>query len=104
MSGSNHDPRGNRDFVGARVIDPKLGLDAIRTIVVRRGVVAALLEGAPAATDSDSERCEDPEPSPDPAGHVRGVGDSGRTSCGPVEAVEWPRPCGLVVGDVRLSA
>jgi dihydroorotase len=58
MSGANHDPRGNRDFVGARVVDPKLGLDAIRTIVVRRGVVAALLEGAPAATDSDSERID----------------------------------------------
>lgn len=57
MSG-NHEPRGNRDFVGARVVDPKLGLDAIRTIVVRRGVVAALLEGAPAATDSDAERID----------------------------------------------
>ncbi len=80
MSGSNHDPRGNRDFVGARVIDPKLGLDAIRTIVVRRGVVAALLEGAPAATDSDSERidCAGMVLCPgfiDPHVHLRDPGD-----------------------------
>ncbi len=58
MTGGNHDPRGNRDFVGARVVDPKLGLDAIRTIVVRRGVVVALLEGAPSATDADNERID----------------------------------------------
>ena len=58
MTGTNHDPRGSRDFVGARVIDPKLGLDAIRTIVVRRGMVAALLEGAPAVTDADTERID----------------------------------------------
>ncbi|MDQ6767754.1 MAG: dihydroorotase [Candidatus Eremiobacteraeota bacterium] len=58
MTSTNHNPPGNRDFVGARVVDPKLGLDAIRTIVVRRGIVAALLEGAPAATDADSERVD----------------------------------------------
>jgi dihydroorotase len=48
----------NRDFVGARVVDPSLGLDAIRTIAVRNGVVAALLEGAPAAPDADVERVD----------------------------------------------
>jgi dihydroorotase len=48
----------NRDFVGARVVDPTLGLDAVRTIVVRRGVITALLEGAPAATDADTERID----------------------------------------------
>ena len=81
MTGSNHDPRGNRDFVGARVVDPKLGLDGIRTIVVRRGVVAALLDGAPAATDSDSERidCAGMVLCPgfiDPHVHLREPGDS----------------------------
>jgi dihydroorotase len=85
MSGSNHDPRGTRDFVGARVVDPKLGLDAIRTIVVRRGVVAALLEGAPAATDSDSERvdCAGMLLCPgfiDPHVHLRDPGDTYKES------------------------
>ncbi|HEV2879555.1 MAG TPA: dihydroorotase [Candidatus Eremiobacteraceae bacterium] len=83
MTGSNHDPRGNRDFVGARVVDPKLGLDAIRTIVVRRGVVAALLEGAPAATDADSERidCAGMVLCPgfiDPHVHLRTPGDANK--------------------------
>jgi dihydroorotase len=54
----NHDRSGNRDFVGGRVVDPALGLDAIRTIVVRRGVVAALLEDAPLFTDADCERID----------------------------------------------
>jgi dihydroorotase len=54
----NHDRSGNRDFVGGRVVDPVTGVDAIRTIVVRRGVVAALLEGAPATTDSETERVD----------------------------------------------
>ncbi len=58
MSGSNSDPRTNRDFVGARVVDPTLALDAIRTVVVRRGVISALLEGAPATTDSNTERVD----------------------------------------------
>lgn len=58
MMASNSDRSGNRDFVGARVVDPMTGLDAIRTIVVRRGVVAALLEGAPASTDADCERID----------------------------------------------
>ena len=48
----------NRDFVGARVIDPALGLDGVRTVVVRRGVITALLEGAPAAPDADTERID----------------------------------------------
>lgn len=48
----------NRDFVGARVVDPKLRLDAVRTIVVRRGVIAALLEDAPASSDTDTERID----------------------------------------------
>lgn len=81
MIGTNHDWRGNRDFVGARVVDPKLGLDAIRTIVVRRGVVAALLEGAPAATDADSKRidCAGMVLCPgfiDPHAHLREPGES----------------------------
>jgi dihydroorotase len=58
MRSINGQPLGNRDFVGARVVDPTLGLDAVRTIVVRRGAIAALLEGAPAATDSDTERID----------------------------------------------
>lgn len=48
----------NRDFVGARVIDPILGLDARRTIVVRNGLVAALLDGAPSAPDPHTERID----------------------------------------------
>ena len=48
----------NRDFVGARVVDPSLGLDAIRTIAVRNGVIAALIDGAPAEPDPDVERVD----------------------------------------------
>ena len=48
----------NRDFVGARVIDPSIGLDAIRTVAVRKGTIAALLDGAPAAPDADVERVD----------------------------------------------
>jgi dihydroorotase len=48
----------NRDFVGGRVVDPSIGLDAIRTIAVRKGVVAALLDGAPAVADADVERVD----------------------------------------------
>ncbi|MBV8667756.1 MAG: amidohydrolase family protein, partial [Candidatus Eremiobacteraeota bacterium] len=71
----------NRDFVGARVIDPALDLDAIRTIVVRRGVITALLEGAPAATDADTERidCAGMVLCPgfiDPHVHLREPGDT----------------------------
>ncbi len=58
MIGVNLDRSGNRDFVGGRVVDPGLGLDAIRTIVVRRGKVVALLEGAPAAIDAECERID----------------------------------------------
>ncbi len=58
MIGGNDDRSGNRDFVGARVVDPATGLDAIRTVVVRRGVVAALLEDAPAAADANCERID----------------------------------------------
>ena len=58
MISSNDDRSGNRDFVGARVIDPATGLDAIRTVVVRHGIVAALLEGAPASADADCERID----------------------------------------------
>jgi dihydroorotase len=54
----NHDRSGNRDFVGGRVVDPAGEVDAIRTIVVRRGVIAALLEGAPSSTDSETERID----------------------------------------------
>jgi len=71
----------NRDFVGARVVDPVLGLDAIRTIVVRNGVVTALLDGAPAAPDPHTERvdCAGMVLCPgfiDPHVHVREPGDS----------------------------
>ena len=48
----------NRDFVGARVVDPALGLDAIRTVAVRKGVIAALLDGAPAQPDHDVDRVD----------------------------------------------
>lgn len=48
----------NRDFVGARVVDPTLALDAVRTIVVRSGVIAALLDDAPVAADPDVERVD----------------------------------------------
>jgi dihydroorotase len=71
----------NRDFVGARVVDPVLGLDAIRTIVVRKGVVTALLDGAPAAPDPHTERvdCAGMVLCPgfiDPHVHVREPGDA----------------------------
>jgi len=48
----------NRDFVGARVIDPSIGLDAIRTVVVRHGAIAALIDGAPAVPDHDVDRVD----------------------------------------------
>lgn len=48
----------NRDFVGARVVDPSTGLDAIRTVVVRKGTIAALLDGAPAEAQTDVERVD----------------------------------------------
>jgi dihydroorotase len=71
----------NRDFVGARVVDSVLGLDAIRTIVVRNGVVTALLDGAPAAPDPHTERvdCAGMVLCPgfiDPHVHVREPGDT----------------------------
>lgn len=49
---------GNRDFVGARVIDPTQDLDAIRTIVVRNGVIAALRDDAPSSPDPSVERVD----------------------------------------------
>ena len=71
----------NRDFVGARVIDPSLNIDAVRTIVVRRGLIAALLEGAPASSDHDTERvdCAGMVLCPgfiDPHVHLREPGDT----------------------------
>ena len=71
----------NRDFVGGRVVDPQLGVDAIRTIVVRNGVIAALLDGAPAVSDSQVERvdCGGMVLCPgfiDPHVHVREPGDT----------------------------
>jgi len=48
----------NRDFVGARVVDPTQGLDAIRTVVVRNGVVAALRDDAPLTPDASVERVD----------------------------------------------
>ncbi|MBV8170720.1 MAG: dihydroorotase, partial [Candidatus Eremiobacteraeota bacterium] len=70
----------NRDFVGARVIDPALNLDAIRTIVVRNGHITALLDRAPAAADPHTERvdCAGMVLCPgfiDPHVHVREPGD-----------------------------
>ena len=47
-----------RDFVGGRVVDPTIGLDAIRTIAVRNGMIAALLDDAPAASDPSIERVD----------------------------------------------
>jgi dihydroorotase len=71
----------NRDLVGARVVDPVLGLDAIRTIVIRNGVVTALLADAPSAPDPHSERvdCRGMVLCPgfiDPHVHVREPGDT----------------------------
>jgi len=71
----------NRDFVGARVIDPTLDLDAIRTIAVRKGVVAALLDGPPPAPDAHVERidCAGMVLCPgfiDPHVHLREPGDT----------------------------
>jgi dihydroorotase len=48
----------NRDFVGARVVDPSQGLDAIRTVVVRNGVIAALRDDAPSTPDPSVERVD----------------------------------------------
>lgn len=48
----------NRDFVGARVVDPLIGLDRVRTVVVRKGVIAALLDGPPAEPDPHVERVD----------------------------------------------
>lgn len=71
----------NRDFVGARVVDPSIGVDAIRTIVVRQGHIAALLDGAPAEPDPDVDRvdCAGMVLCPgfiDPHVHLREPGDS----------------------------
>ncbi|MBC5806255.1 MAG: dihydroorotase [Candidatus Eremiobacter antarcticus] len=70
----------NQDFVGARVVDPTLRLDAVRTVVVRRGVVAALLDGPPSAADPQAERvdCAGMVLCPgfiDPHVHLRDPGD-----------------------------
>lgn len=71
----------NRDFVGARVIDPATGLDAVRTIVVRQGLIAGLLDRAPAEPDPHVERvdCAGMVLCPgfiDPHVHLREPGDS----------------------------
>ncbi len=70
----------NRDFVGARVVDPTQGLDAIRTIVVRNGVIAALRDDAPSSPDPAVERvdCAGMVLAPgfiDPHVHLREPGD-----------------------------
>jgi dihydroorotase len=72
---------GNRDFVGGRVVDPTQNLDAIRTIVVRNGVIAALRDDAPSSPDPSVERvdCAGMVLSPgfiDPHVHLREPGDS----------------------------
>lgn len=71
----------NRDLVGARVVDPSLRLDAIRTIAIRNGVIAALIDGAPAEADPDVERvdCAGMVLCPgfiDPHVHLRHPGDT----------------------------
>jgi len=71
----------SRDFVGARVVDPTLDLDAIRTIVVRNGVIAALRDDAPVAADPEVERvdCAGMVLCPgfiDPHVHLREPGDA----------------------------
>jgi dihydroorotase len=81
MTASKAGRTANRDFVGARVVDPMLKLDAVRTVVVRAGVVAALLEDAPASADPDTERidCAGMVLCPgfiDPHVHMREPGDS----------------------------
>jgi dihydroorotase len=48
----------SRDFVGARVVDPTQGLDAIRTIAVRNGVIAALRDDAPSSSDQSVDRVD----------------------------------------------
>ena len=73
----------NRDFVGARIVDPSLGLDAIRTVAVRNGTIAALLDGAPSAADAGVDRvdCAGMVLCPgfiDPHVHLREPGDSGK--------------------------
>ena len=74
-------PRQNRDFVGARVVDPSIGLDGIRTVVVRQGTIAALIDGPPAVADPDVDRvdCAGMVLCPgfiDPHVHLREPGDS----------------------------
>ncbi|MBC5825803.1 MAG: dihydroorotase [Candidatus Eremiobacteraeota bacterium] len=71
----------NVDFVGARVVDPSLALDGIRTVVVRNGTIAALLDRAPAASDTSARRidCAGMVLCPgfiDPHVHLREPGDS----------------------------
>jgi dihydroorotase len=58
MNAGNHGLEPNCDLVGGRVVDPSLGLDAIRTVVIRRGKIAALLDRAPAETDAACERVD----------------------------------------------
>jgi dihydroorotase len=70
----------NRDFVGGRVVDPSQGFDAIRTIVVRNGVIAALRDDAPSTPDPSVERvdCVGMVLCPgfiDPHVHLRAPGD-----------------------------
>ena len=48
----------NRDFVGGRVVDPTHGLDAIRTVAVRNGVIAALRDDAPSSPDATVDRVD----------------------------------------------
>jgi len=72
--------REDRDFVGARVVDPTQGLDAIRTIVVRNGVIAAVRDDAASSSDQTVERidCAGMILSPgfiDPHVHLREPGD-----------------------------
>jgi dihydroorotase len=70
----------NRDFVGGRVVDPTQSIDAIRTIVVRNGVIAALRDDAPSTPDPSVDRvdCAGMILTPgfiDPHVHLREPGD-----------------------------
>ena len=65
-------------FTGARVVDPMLRLDSIRTVVVRGGRIAELLDGEPIGADLERVDCSGMVLCPgfiDPHVHLREPGD-----------------------------